>query len=312
VSLRYRAPLDCPNEADFVRAVTIRGGSFDAPSNAERLFEVTVAKNAAGYLGSFQVRRSAGDSSARDVHGPTCHEVVDGLAVATALALQDSRERATDAPDLHQTSIVEAPRVEVAPPPPPPDDRSPSEKIELGPAFTLTGFGGVAFGLVPGTPMPRYELALTWASLVRQANHGHIVGPLMRLGLNLYGGGTYERPGTRTTFGAQALTGGPCYAPVYSDRGLVLLTCLELTAGLIGASTLDRQTGLSRSRTLGFGSVGAGLEAAYNIGRHFHIALQAGANVLVAPITFNGPDGGELFRSSRYNGYVMLGAGGHF
>jgi hypothetical protein len=307
-SLSYRAPLDCPGEADFVRAVAARGGQFAAGAGGERRFQVTIARDAGGYVGSFRVGRPQGDSAERAVHAPSCHEVVDGLAVAAALALQASPPHAAE-------SVPSPPPV--APPlaPQPPtrrDEGAAPERLSLGPAFTLTAFGGLAFGLVPSTPMPRYELSVTWASLAHEANRGRIVGPLMRLGLNLYGGVTHEMNGISTKLGAQALTVGPCYAPLYDDRGLVLMTCLDLTAGLMGASSTDRETGAANSDSFGFGSVGASLEAAYNIGRHFHVAFRAGSNALVAPISVKGADGSELFRSSRYNGFATFGAGGHF
>ena len=312
-SLSYRAPLDCPGEADFVRAVAARGGQFAAGKGSERRFQVTVAQDADGYVGSFRVGRPQGDSAERAVHAPICHEVVDGLAVAAALALQASPSHAaesTPSPPLGASPPV-------APPPAPPpstlrDEGAAPERLALGPAFTLTAFGGLAFGLVPSTPMPRYEVSVTWASLAREGNRGRIVGPIMRLGLNLYGGVTYEVDGVSTKLGAQALTIGPCYAPLYDANGLVLMTCLDLAAGLMGTSSTDRETGATHSDSFGFGSVGAGLEAAYNIGRRFHVAFRAGASALVAPITVQGADGSELFRSSRYNGFATIGAGGHF
>ena len=91
-----------------------------------------------------------------------------------------------------------------------------------------------------------------------------------------------------------------------------MLTCLELTAGMIGSSSIDRETNAKHVETFGFGSVGAALEAEYNLGRHFHVALRAGANALVAPIVVDGADRRELFRSSRYTAYATLGLGGHF
>ena len=305
-SLNYRAPLDCPGESDFVRAVAARGGQFAAGTVSERRFQVTVTKEGSGYVGSFRVRRSQGDSAERAVHAPSCHEVVDALAVIAALALQASSAQAEQAvPSPPPMAVALAPQTVR-------DEGAAPQRLVLGPAFTVTAFGGLAFGLVPSTPMPRYELSVTWASLAREANRGRIVGPVMRLGLNLYGGVTHEMNGVSSKLGAQALAVGPCYAPVYDERGLVLLTCLDLTAGLMGASGTDRATGVAHSDSFGFGSVGVGLEAAYNIGRHFHIAFRAGANALVAPISVKGADGSELFRSSRYNGFASIGAGGHF
>jgi hypothetical protein len=160
--------------------------------------------------------------------------------------------------------------------------------------------------------MPRYELSFTWATLEQRGNQGRLLGPVMRLALALHGNVTYDASTASTTLGAQSLTAGPCYAPIHDVRGFALLTCLELTAGMIGASSIDHETKAKHMETFAFGSVGGALEAEYNLGRHFHVALRAGASALVAPIAVDASDGRELFRSSRYTAYATLGLGGHF
>jgi len=318
-ALHYQAPKDCPGETDFVRAVAVRGGHFEAGAS-QRRFEVTIAADGDGYAGRFRIARPQAVSTAREVHGATCFEVVDGLAVVTAIALQSSANESA------ATTLVSAEPVVVAetdaspvreaattsPASRTPDERDGPRAVQLGPAFTVTGFGGLSFGMVPSTPMPRYELSLTWATLARQANQGRLLGPVMRFALGLHGNVTYDAGGASTTLGAQSLTAGPCYAPLYDERGFALLTCLELTAGLIGTSSVDRETNQKHTKTLGFGSVGGALEAEYNLGRHFHLALRSGANALVAPIVVEAADGRELFRSSRFTAYATLGLGGHF
>ncbi|RYZ03772.1 MAG: hypothetical protein EOO73_26425 [Myxococcales bacterium] len=275
---------------------------------------VAVTRNAADYVGTLRLEGPQGASNERTVHATTCSDVIDGLAVAAALALPASPQPVTGSPRAAEVAGISRPEAVTARTQtlPATDDLDRPDELRLAPAFTLTGFGGLSVGLLRSTPLPRYELSLTWASLARRGGNGRIVGPLIRLGLNLYGSGSYETPGMTTKLGAQALTVGPCYAPVYSDRGLVLLACLDLTAGLVGASTVDRDTNASHSESLGFGSIGAGLQAVYNVGRHFHIALRAGTEVQVAPLVFRDANGSELFRSSRFGGHASLGAGGHF
>lgn len=318
--LRYDAPKDCPGEHDFVRAVAVRGGHFEAGASKRR-FEVTIAPDGDGYAGRFRIARQQAVSAAREVHGATCFEVMDGLAVVTAIALQSpaNQERAT-------TTLASAEPVAGTEPDPAParavaatapttralDERDGPGTVQLGPAFTFTGFGGLTFGFVPSTPMPKYEVAVTWATLAREANRGRLLGPVMRVALGLHGNVTYDSGGARTALGAQSLTAGPCYAPLYDERGFALLGCLELTAGMIGTSSVDSETHQKRSKTLGFGSVGGALEAEYNLGRHFHLALRGGANALVAPIVVEAADGRELFRSSRFTAHATLGLGGHF
>lgn len=319
-SLRYDAPEGCPSETDFVRAVAARGADFE-PGTGQRRFEVTIAPDGEGYAGRFRVARHRDASTAREVHGSTCFEVMDGLAVITAIALQSSNPDESTLPTVGASpppAVVEAepsPASEKrasAPAPQARDDRDASGAVQLGPAFALTAFGGLSLGLVPSTPMPRYELSFTWATLEQRGNQARMLGPVMRLALALHGDVTYDSSSASTTFGAQSLTAGPCYAPIHDVRGFALLTCLELTAGMIGASSIDRETEEKHMETFAFGSVGGALEAEYNLGRHFHVALRAGANALVAPVVVEASGGRELFRSSRYTAYATLGLGGHF
>jgi hypothetical protein len=318
--LRYSAPAGCPGELDFVRAVAVRGGHFQAGDH-DRSFEVTISEDGDGYAGRFRIARLQHSSTTREVRGSSCLEVMDGLAVVTALALQPPAHEAGQPPSppaTHGSALATtppAPSSEAtgpAPAPRPGSERDVPGEVQLGSAFTLTAFGGLSIGLVPSTPMPKYELALTWAALARQANHGRLLGPLLRVALGLHGDVTYDMGGASTTLGAQSLTAGPCYAPLYDEQGFALLTCLELSAGMIGTSTVDRQTNAKHTQTFGFGSVGGALEAEYNLGRHFHLALRAGASALVAPLVVDASDGTELFRSSRYTAYATLGLGGHF
>jgi hypothetical protein len=319
-SLRYDAPEGCPSKTDFVRAVAARGADF-GPGTGQRRFEVAIAPDREGYAGRFRVARHRDASSAREVHGSTCFEVMDGLAVITAIALQSStpdESTSTALSSLPPPAVVEAepstasekgastrvPRVR--------DDRDAPGTLQLGPAFALTAFGGLSLGLVPSTPMPRYELSFTWAALEQRGNQGRLLGPVMRLALSLHGDVTYDTSSASTSLGAQSLTAGPCYAPIHDARGFALLTCLELTAGMIGASSVDRETKQKHMETFAFGSVGGALEAEYNLGRHFHLALRAGASALIAPIVVEASDGHELFRSSRYTAYATVGLGGHF
>ena len=90
VGLAYEAPDGCPAQRDFVAAVAARGAEFDGPGSAgaSRVMVVAIRKNAGGFSGAFQVRDEQAASNKREVHGPSCGEVVDALAVVTAIALR--------------------------------------------------------------------------------------------------------------------------------------------------------------------------------------------------------------------------------
>jgi hypothetical protein len=90
------------------------------------------------------------------------------------------------------------------------------------------------------------------------------------------------------------------------------LFCLEVAAGIVGVRTKDASGVTTQSKTMGFGTLGLGTEATYNLGRHFQIALRLGLDGAAGPISAERPDGSEIFRSSWLSGYAMIGAGGHW
>ncbi len=98
---RTKRPRVAPRSRDFVAAVAARGGDFDAqaPSARESVMVVAIRKDDGGFSGAFQVRDAATASNKREVHGPSCGEVVDALAMVTAIALRsDVAADATVAP----------------------------------------------------------------------------------------------------------------------------------------------------------------------------------------------------------------------
>src|SRR5471030_3245581 len=86
--LSFHAPSECPAEAELVAAVEARGGRFDSlrSDGADRSLEISIRKVGSSFHGSLQVRARDGASDARDVHAEHCGDVVDGLAVVTAIA----------------------------------------------------------------------------------------------------------------------------------------------------------------------------------------------------------------------------------
>src|SRR5688572_21629525 len=88
-SLSYQAPEGCPTQAAFTAAVESRGASLTAGWNgAPRQPSVQIRRDADGFSGTFQLGEGQAASGLRRVHGATCAEVSEALAVVTAIALQ--------------------------------------------------------------------------------------------------------------------------------------------------------------------------------------------------------------------------------
>src|SRR4051794_11546974 len=94
--LAYDAPGDCPSRAQFAAAVSARGAELAAadPTADDRVMVVSINKEGDGYGGAFHVRDSRGATGKREVHGRSCTEVADALAVVTAIALRPGEAEA--------------------------------------------------------------------------------------------------------------------------------------------------------------------------------------------------------------------------
>ncbi len=94
----YTAPAECPEEPAFLSAVADRGTPIAPLASAADAVVVAVTKVESGYDGALRVRHGEGEWSERRVHGESCAEVVDALAVVTAMTLRDTTAPVAVAP----------------------------------------------------------------------------------------------------------------------------------------------------------------------------------------------------------------------
>src|SRR6185436_332821 len=73
------------------RALQLRGTGRERAGQA-RVFDVRIEHAAGGFSGSLQVGEGSAASGARRVHGSSCAEVSDALAVVAAIALEGAAE----------------------------------------------------------------------------------------------------------------------------------------------------------------------------------------------------------------------------
>ena len=350
VQLVYAVPDGCPSESDFRAAVTERGGRFDgasAPGSARGL-RVSIVRDEPGFRGSLQSSIAESSSAVREVHGASCQEVVDALAVVSALALrgEDQPPPAATAKPVPAPAVTQPPAAAPAPPVEPEHYLRASGSISkqrmqvsagtlsFDKARALSVFAGGEVGLLPGKVVPRLDLSIDVANFVTTPNgKSFLDGILTRVRLSYLGKATQSFHGTDSSVASpvyassldssatvQGVSFGMalCWSPTYDTRGFVALFCVEYGAGVL--QIREKGTSLTptyvqpddRTKTAGFGTAGVGFEGRYNLGSLFHVALKVGADAVVNTVSAERSDGSQIFHSSNIVGYGMLGLGLHF
>jgi hypothetical protein len=341
VSLAYEAPEGCPTQPDFVAAVAARGGAFDGQgatgvTGSHRVMVVAIRRDNHGVTGAFQVREAETATNKREVHGQSCGEVVDALAVVTAIALRADAD--ADAAGVVAPAAVVAPPV--APPvatpsppkgpaEPPPADRlrgstrifpPRTEKVEVGAGtirfelqrnYTLSA--GVVVGMIHSLVIPRYDLTFVVAPFVTTPEGAQrIPGLVFQLRLSALGPSTYRSLDTTTDVSGFSFGIGLCQSPRYDTRGLMLLFCGEYGGGLMGLETKGVGGSQIQSKNAGYGTINVGGEIQYSLGSIFHVGAKIGGSLNVGDVTAEREDGSQIFKTSVLSAYGLLGIGLHF
>jgi len=330
--LDYRAPLACADETSFVAAVVDRGGDF--ANTREQLFLVRIQSREQGFGGSLAVSSSGVASQAREVQGKTCQEVVDALAVVTAIALDPERNATVAVPKTLAARVAadaetRRPVATAAPAPgPAPRDRPPpihaastlgaknlrvtAGIVRLESRVDIAGSGGVVLGLVPGELMPRIDVTVARAHFVTLPNgDSHLLGTIARFRWSLLPNRSFPSGDTAFQVAGQQLGVSLCASPYYHEDGWVLLGCAEVAVGLLQFKL--QEPGLSeRSKTTAFGQFGINAEASYRFGRHFLISAKLGVEAPESRFQLQRADGSNIFRSSAVMGSGTLGVGATF
>jgi hypothetical protein len=333
VRVVYRAPRECPSQAQFERAVGERGARFDQAPDALGGAELSVAVSAGvdGFVGSLALTGVSPLPEPRALHASGCEEVVRGLAVITALLLRaEPREASTGPTESEQAAAPAAVADEPAATAPASTQRASLRlenigqfedegvEVEAGTvrferALSYTLAGGVDVGLIPGLAMPRFDLALSRASVVTlPGGDRYLVGGWVpRARWTVLGSSTYRSGDTSVDLlGLKAAFGG-CSSLVYDLDGLVLLMCGEVGAGVMRLTTTDAPGVKPRETFVGLGGGGLELNARYNIGSVFHIDAHIGGELTLPGIRAERADGSEIFSASLWSAHALLGMGLH-
>jgi hypothetical protein len=133
VRLVYEAPSGCPDRAALLEGVRARIGSeWEAPEGElSRQIDVRVASRGGRYVATIEFFDVDGQRVTRSVGGEQCQNVVNGIALVTALAIESRVEEALDQsepvapPAAAPPTPAPTPRPVPRPAPPPPVNPAP-------------------------------------------------------------------------------------------------------------------------------------------------------------------------------------------
>ncbi len=128
IALAYSAPAECPGADTFHDEVRSRvSGDWEArPGETARRIAVTVTRRAERYVASIEFLNPQGEEVTRSVAGQKCDDVVNGIALVTALAIESRVDEAFEQsepapePELNPAPATPAPAPKAAPAPPAP------------------------------------------------------------------------------------------------------------------------------------------------------------------------------------------------
>lgn len=226
LSLRYRAPASCPDAEAFFSAVAARTPLARAaqPNEASTALRVVIEDVPGGNTGTLELAAPGSQPSLREVSAADCDQVVDALALMTALAID---------PNAAVTPITPAPRAPAAPAPAPtpalqelpaPPAHAPARWVlELG--AQLEALGGVA-------PDP-VLLARPFVQVAHQDRTAF--GNTLRLSA-AYAHARVTGPEGAGVFSLWAARLEPCPLRLFPTRGFGVSACVPLEIGRLTAS----------------------------------------------------------------------------
>jgi hypothetical protein len=251
-AIRYTAPPGCPDAAAFVALVGGHtGGAWDVrDAGAAPDLLVQIRDRAGGRVGSVR-RAAAAEDGAREIAAADCRELVEALALSTALSLG-----APPAAPPPAAAVSAAPGR-------PPD--APAAPV----AWTF-GAGVLATFVLPGQPMPAGSLFVELGHRGRRAGLA-VHTPDVRLALaharnDLFGA---ERARFALSTAGLAL----CPADVGLGRATTLRLCAAADVGLLEGEGVAVTT--PRTSRFFFAAGGARLGLRWDAGRHVAIEAQA-------------------------------------
>jgi hypothetical protein len=174
IRLAFSAPPECPDSAHFLESVRSRVGTDWEAGQDElaRPIDVAVVRNAERYVASIRFSSVAGETLVRQVTGQACENVVNGIALVTALAIRSQVHQVleqSEAPPPPPAPVpVNAPKA--AAPLPPPPARAESLRVHVRAGLS----GSVVTGVGPDTALGAGVFAVVEVSHWRVGVAAHL------------------------------------------------------------------------------------------------------------------------------------------
>ena len=299
VRVDYHALPECPDAAAFMRGVQARTRRVRLAEEGEsaRTFVVYIVRVEDRVLGHVRVTRDGQETDSRSFEGADCAEVVDALALTTALSVD---------PDARL--VPELQEVEPAPPPPkpPPPKPPPPEPEEPAPVRGPWSIGAdlEAVGVVKAYILPG---AGAWVGL-----HSNLPGwwsPSARLTVHHARNDLAEDPPEALVVWTAASVEG-CPLQLGPPGSLEVRACAVAQGGLLHLRGLAVQH--QRSATRNWWSTGALARAGFPVGRAVQLDAALGATVALVERRFvtEGPRD-VVARTNRVAPFGTLGVSVH-
>jgi hypothetical protein len=242
VRVSYQAPVDCPDQTAFESGVSERLNRpwRATPDELARTIRVVVTKEGGLLVARMAFTDARGRFVSRAVSAESCEEVVSGIALVTALAIQSQvlgEEPGTPAAPA-ASAVPDAPSAtpaDASPPPPPPPMSPPSAWThDVGLQF------GVAEKLGP-------HLAAGVGALWGLGPRSH--PSFVRLAAAWYDTGTVDAGGGAVRFQMLAGRLELCPARLALHPSLLVPACAGLELGSLTAEGRDRPGVVVHART---------------------------------------------------------------
>ncbi|HEX6275077.1 MAG TPA: hypothetical protein VFZ53_18680, partial [Polyangiaceae bacterium] len=222
VDIRYRAPAECPSEEWFYGDVLGRVPSARraTPNERARRFDVTVVSEEGRHRASLEFLDAEERPVERELEAESCAEVVAGIAVVTAVAI-DPRLADVERPAPEPEPVPAAKAAKAAEPSPVPSEPA-AKRRSWG--WSLGAHAGAVSDIAP-VWSPSVEV---FSQLVPND-----VPLAARLTLGYADSGEFERDGAELRFWLFEGRAELCPFPLRLARGLRLLPCGGVELGAV-------------------------------------------------------------------------------
>jgi hypothetical protein len=314
VSIEYTAPANCPRSDTFAAELSARTSRARvvAPAPHVRALLVNIRAHKRGFAGRVIVRDPDGSETERAVAGESCGEVVAGLALIAAVAIDPLAATGAATPEPSGSVAPPSSSTPPAPPPPPPPTPPPAQTTEppreTPPRATSNASqwnvaagaqGGAAGGVAP-------DVLLVVPIFVEVAREGEIFSPAARIRVERTGTGTVAAGGAHAEFTWTAAELDLCPV-IFGSRDVNVRPCARAVVGTLEASAVEVEP--SRSGVRPWLSLGAALRGRIMVIGPLFLEAEGGATLAMVRDRFFVEPSQTVYRAPLVGWSATAGAG---